>query len=235
MAIILCIETATKACSVALIKDGEVLSIREQSVQYSHSELVTVYIEEILFETGISLSDLDAVAVSKGPGSYTGLRIGVSAAKGLCFGLDIPLIGVNTLQSMAAGINLDANGLSIDKVLFCPMLDARRMEVYFAVYDINNTEIQQPQALIINENSFSDILKNHLVYFFGDGSTKCKDKIIHENAIFLDNHEPSARYMAAIAQLYFEQAKFENVAYFEPYYLKDFVAGAPKVKGLNQS
>ncbi len=232
MTLVLSIETATPVCSVALAKDSQVLAIKESTKKNSHAEIVTVFIDELIKENQVSFKDLDAVAVSKGPGSYTGLRIGVSTAKGICYALDIPLISVNTLQSLAIGASQDYKMDGNLPVLFCPMLDARRMEVYCAFFDINNHEVRETKAEIIEPDSFQTYLESNKVIFFGDGADKCKEVIQHPNAVFLDNEFPSAKNMAGIALEKFNKQQFEDVAYFEPFYLKDFIAGAPKVKGL---
>lgn len=223
MSLILGIETATKICSVALSGNGKLLALKEEGGAYSHSEKLTVFIQEILKQAGKSLKDLDAVAVSKGPGSYTGLRIGVSAAKGLCYGLDIPLISVSTLKAMALNKSLPK------KVLYCPMIDARRMEVYTALFDENNIEVEPISAKIIDEDSFAEELKEHQIIFFGDGADKCKETLGgNPNAIFSDKGLPSAEFVNQIALEKFSKQDFEDVAYFEPFYLKDFVATTPK-------
>lgn len=232
MTYILCIETATPVCSVALVQDNKVLHSRESSKRNSHSEIVTVFIDEVIKEANLKYTDLDAVTVSKGPGSYTGLRIGVSTAKGLCYGLDIPLISVNTLRSMAFGMARKFDQKEDLPILFCPMIDARRMEVYTAIYNERNEQIEETKAEIIDENSFSDYLDKSKIVFFGDGSDKCKDVITHPNAIFVENIFPSASYMAEITYNKYLENQFEDVAYFEPFYLKEFIAGKPKVKGL---
>ena len=220
--IILCLETSTKVCSVALGQNGKLLALKESlDEKHSHAENLTLYIEEVCSQAKISLNDIDAVAVSKGPGSFTGLRIGVSTAKGLCYALDKPLLAINSLEAMALG-QVKSQKSKV-KNLFCPMIDAKRMEVYCAVYDEQLNEIKKTSAEIIDENSFSDLLVKNKIYFFGDGSEKCKAKIIHPNAIFLDNVNPSAQFMLPIAEKYFAEKKFEDVAYFEPFYLKDFV------------
>jgi tRNA threonylcarbamoyladenosine biosynthesis protein TsaB len=228
---ILCIETATSICSVALTGNGVVLAEKQSSEKNAHSAIVTLFTEDVLKEAGFEYTDIDAVAVSKGPGSYTGLRIGVSTAKGLCYALDIPLISVNTLQSMGQGMADILTGKD-SSVLLCPMIDARRMEVYSAVFDINGKEIRETKAEIIDDNSFSDYLENHKVVFFGDGAAKCRNIITHPNAVFYDNINPSAKNMASIAAEKFKNKQFEDVAYFEPFYLKEFIAGIPRVKGL---
>lgn len=231
MALILNLETATKVCSVSLSKEGEVLAFQEHHGEYAHAEKLTVFVSDVLKQTGTSFNQLDAIAVSKGPGSYTGLRIGVSAAKGFCYALDIPLIGINTLEQMAltAIKNLDS---SVPRnALFCPMIDARRMEVYCAVFDTENKTVEETQAKIIDADSFNNLLSNHTVYFFGDGAFKCKDILsIYPNAQFLDNVFPTARAMASLSESSFNTKQFEDMAYFEPYYLKDFVGTIPKKK-----
>ena len=230
MSHILLIETATKVCSVGLLRNNQIIAMREdKSMQYSHSSLLTSFIQEALKETGIDFNQLDAVAVSKGPGSYTGLRIGVSVAKGICYALDIPLIAINTLQSMAVtAILKDKNYARY----YVPMIDARRMEVYNAVYDPKLKELKKTSADIIDENSFSSFLDKGRTVFFGDGAAKCIDVIKHENAMFYDAIYPGVTGLAKSAQEKFTNKQFENLAYFEPFYLKDFVAGKPKVKGL---
>jgi len=229
MPLILNIETATKICSVALGRDGELISYREQGGHYSHSELLTTFIQEVMDEAGIALKNIDAVAISKGPGSYTGLRIGVSTTKGLCYSLDKPMISVSTLQAMALG----ASKIYTDKnALFCPMIDAKRMEVYTALFDSDNNEVRKIRADIIDENSFSEFLAKNKIYFFGNGAEKCKETIDHPNAVFIDKGLPSAKNMLSISNEKFKNKLFEDVAYFEPFYLKDFIAGVSKVKGL---
>ena len=219
---ILCLETSTKACSVALGQNGKLIALKESlDENYSHSENLTVYIQEVCTQTKVSLKDVDAIAVSKGPGSFTGLRIGVSTAKGLCYALNKPLIAINSLEAMAAG-QIRNTKYEI-RNLFCPMIDARRMEVYCAVYDEQLNEIKKTSADIIDENSFSDLLQKHKIYFFGDGADKCKVKITHSNAIFTGDFNPSAQFMLTLAEKCFSEKKFEDVAYFEPFYLKDFV------------
>jgi tRNA threonylcarbamoyladenosine biosynthesis protein TsaB len=226
MAIILNLETATTVCSVALAKDGQLLSQKELNADYTHAENLTLFIEAVIQEAKLSLKNIDAIAVSKGPGSYTGLRIGVSTAKGLCYSLDKPMIAINTLEHSAYGCSLQ-HGKSND--LFCPMIDARRMEVYCAVYDKSNKLIRPTAAQIIDEHSFLDLLEKQTIYFFGDGAEKCKSTLsTHPNAIFLDHLYPSAGNMIRLAENVFLNKQFEDVAYFEPFYLKDFVAGKKK-------
>ena len=372
MSLILGIETATKICSVALSENGKLLALKEEGGAYSHSEKLTVFIQEVLDKAGKTLKDIDAVAVSKGPGSYTGLRIGVSAAKGLCYGLGIPLISVSTLQAMArnpslilpkgemipryhttdsqmwnllldkakkhrkspteaevvlwkylrakqlgfkfrrqhpvdrfipdficieksliievdGGIHLQQkeqdearteilnergfkvirfkneevlcdierviskikeeldllpsrNALNRSQflpygeikrgdvsILFCPMIDARRMEIYTALFDRGNNEMEPISAKIIDKESFAEQLKEHQIIFFGDGAEKCKESLgDNSNAVFSENGFPSAEFINQIATEKFDKEEFEDVAYFEPFYLKDFVATTPK-------
>ncbi|WBX73527.1 tRNA (adenosine(37)-N6)-threonylcarbamoyltransferase complex dimerization subunit type 1 TsaB [Tenacibaculum pacificus] len=224
MAIILNIETATKNCSVSLAKNGETLAIRElNDGNYSHAEKLHPFIQEILKEVNITTNAIDAVAVSKGPGSYTGLRIGVSTAKGMCFAIDKPLISIETLASLA-------HSISIEEGVIVPMLDARRMEVYSAVYNKSYEKVREIKAEIIDENSFKDELSKGKVYFLGDGAAKCKDVIVNDNAIFIDDEFPSAKQMALLSYNKYKKNDIEDVAYFEPFYLKDFVAIPEKKK-----
>ncbi|GAL62473.1 tRNA (adenosine(37)-N6)-threonylcarbamoyltransferase complex dimerization subunit type 1 TsaB [Algibacter lectus] len=221
---ILNIETATTNCSVSIAKDGETIVLKEDNDKsYSHAERLHVYIDSALKEVGITGADLSAIAISKGPGSYTGLRIGVSTAKGLCFALDKPLIAVPTLAALAKQAAMD-HGVVV------AMLDARRMEVYSAIYDSNYNEIRATEAQILDENAFAENLQNGKVYFIGNGVEKTKTLITNPNAIFIENKLPSANEMSALAYKKYQNNNFEDVAYFEPYYLKDFVALKPKTK-----
>lgn len=228
MSLILCIETATSVCSVSLSEDGKVISFREINEHKAHASEITVFVEDVLKESNVSIKNLDAVAVSKGPGSYTGLRIGVSATKGICYGLEIPLISVDTLYSMAMGFSEFHNdfiqNLYSENILLCPMIDAMRMEVYNQLVDLKQQTIRKTQAEIIDENSFSEYFKTHKVIFFGSGADKCKDIIINEKAYFFPSFQNSAKFLAKIAFQKFQSQQFENTAYFEPFYLKDFVA-----------
>lgn len=232
MALILNLETSTTVCSVSLSKDGRLLAVKEQNGDYSHAENLTLFIEDVLQQADVKLSDVDAIAVSKGPGSYTGLRIGVSTAKGLCYSLNKPLIAVSTLQHISLSVSKESKyQISNLKSLFCPMLDARRMEVYCAMFDSLNNEIRPTTAEIIDEHSFSDLLNNNMIYFFGDGAAKCKNVLsANKNAIFINDIFPSAKNMTSLSEQAFVNKRFEDVAYFEPFYLKDFVAG--KKKGI---
>lgn len=236
MPIILSIETSTKACSAAIHQDGKLLSVSELYNEKSSSGMLTTLIEHVVKTASLKLQDIDAVAVAKGPGSYTGLRIGVSTAKGLCFTLEKPLIAINTLEAMAFSIydlnsqNPVTNNQSPITNLLCPMLDARRMEVYCAIYKADTLEIlESTQAKIIDEISFSDLLENHQIIFFGDGAEKCRATLgSNPKAVFLNQTIfPSARSIGALATRAFEQQQFENVADFEPFYLKEFVGTTP--------
>jgi tRNA threonylcarbamoyladenosine biosynthesis protein TsaB len=240
LSLILNIETATVVCSVALSKDETVISLKESNETRTHAESITLFIQQSLEEAGRKMEELDAIAVSKGPGSYTGLRIGVSTAKGLCYALNKPLIGINTLQALALKVSSDERtfhkqisdkGFSLDQVYFCPMIDARRMEVYTALYDIRNQVKLAVTASIIDRDFYSDVLKTNMVLFFGDGAAKCKEILSHQtNALFIDDVFPSAGSMTKLSHKEFENKNFEDVAYFEPYYLKDFMITAPKKK-----
>ena len=218
MALVLNIETATTNCSVSLSKDGETLVLKEDnSLGYSHAETLHLFIDELFKISKLKPSEIDAVAVSKGPGSYTGLRIGVSSAKGLCFALDKPLISISTLESLAHQVKAE-DGFIV------PMLDARRMEVYSAIYTSKLELHRAIEAEILNEESFSTLLESHKVYFIGNGVEKTKSLIQHPNAIFIDGKLPSANEMSFLSEMKHKKSDTEDVAYFEPYYLKDFVA-----------
>ena len=223
MALILNIETSTSVCSVALAQDGKLLDYREINDDKSHAEVLTVFIQEIFSESNQNISDLDAVSVSMGPGSYTGLRIGVSVAKGICYAQKLPLIAINTLQSLAKNIFTDSK-LSNENTLAAPMIDARRMEVYSAIYDSNNNEQQETKAIVIDESSYIEFLDKQKLVFFGNGAEKCKSTITHKNAIFIDDYFCSAKNMIQISEDKFNEEQFEDVAYFKPFYLKSFVA-----------
>lgn len=228
MPLILQIETATQTCSVAVAKDGQLLSCIERTDKNIHASNITLFIEQALAKAGKKPSDLDAVAVSMGPGSYTGLRIGVSTAKGLCYALDIPLIAINTLEAMASGFKSRCFSVQ-PNTLFCPMIDARRMEVYCAFFDSELNPAVPTAAVIVDENSFSDLLNSNLVYFFGDGAMKCETALgKHLNARLMDDFENSAKDLTLPALEKFTAGQFVDVAYFEPYYLKDFIVGKKK-------
>ena len=222
MALLLCIETATEICSVALSRDTEVIYSHCISEPNAHSAQLFQMIHHAISVAGITASALDAVAVSAGPGSYTGLRIGLSAAKGMAYAADIPVISIGTLEAMAWGIKL--SHASEGQGCFCPMIDARRMEVYCAIYDAELNTLRPISADIINDQSFIDFLSTNKVCFFGNGAKKCRDIIAHPNALFIDDIVPLASQMGALAQRKFDTGQFENAAYYEPHYLKEFVA-----------
>jgi tRNA threonylcarbamoyladenosine biosynthesis protein TsaB len=223
MATILCLETATTNCSVAVGIDGEVASIIEENTpNYSHSEQLHVFVEKAMDEASLSLTDLDAIAVSQGPGSYTGLRIGVSAAKGLCFSLDVPLISISTLESLARQIQLNSDEVAIS------LLDARRMEVYSCVFDNNHKALSATKAEIISSGSFQEYSHFQKVHLIGGGSRKCMD-VLEDNVFeFYPEMVPSAKEMMALANQKYVSGSFEDIAYFEPFYLKDFVLQGKK-------
>jgi tRNA threonylcarbamoyladenosine biosynthesis protein TsaB len=233
MAIILLIDTATEVCSAAIASGAEVLAFREQKEGFRHSGLLTVFISQLLEETGKRSKDLDAVCVSRGPGSYTGLRIGVSVAKGICYAAKIPLISISSLQSMSAfvaGNIAQLTGITDFEGMLCPMLDARRMEIYSALYDRNCRQITPISARIIHNSSFAAELETDKMVFFGNGAMKCKEIICHPNAYFPEGIYASARFMSEMAEENFSKQLFENIAYFEPFYLKNFIATIPKNK-----
>tara|TARA_B100000780_G_scaffold261434_1_gene213871 strand:+ start:848 stop:1546 length:699 start_codon:yes stop_codon:yes gene_type:complete len=229
MALILTLDTATKSCSLALSENGIVLeSIDYNEGNFSHSEKLHLFIEDLCTKAKKKLSDLDAITVSKGPGSYTGLRIGVSSAKGLCYGLDIPLISVETLEVLCRTYVLENKVNTTD--LLIPMLDARRMEVYTAVFDTKFLKIKDTEALILEPNSYEKFVKMTHCHFIGDGAEKSKDLYQGENTSFSPTTFPSARAIAELVEQKFQNKDFEDVAYFEPYYLKDFVDGKKNKK-----
>ncbi len=224
--IILHIETSTNVCSVALSENGSCIFSKSNADGMNHAALLSVFIEEGLSVLESQNKKPDAIAVSSGPGSYTGLRIGVSTAKGLCYGFDIPLIAISTLEVIALQV------LKSDKInknaLFCPMIDARRMEVYAAFYNSECEIKREISADIITPDSYLDLLNENIVYFFGNGAEKCKTTITHPNAIFIDQVVPLAENMISHAEKAFEGGNFADVAYFEPFYLKEFQTTTPK-------
>jgi tRNA threonylcarbamoyladenosine biosynthesis protein TsaB len=225
---ILCIETATGVCSVALCDDNSVISVLEAPHGMSHSSRLTVIIQELLRNASVEARQLDAVSVSKGPGSYTGLRIGVSVAKGIAYSAEIPLIGINTLIAMCHGY-LTKNPLSADSTtLLCPMIDARRMEVYNALFTPDAKMLRETSADIITGSSYSDRLESEKIIFFGNGADKCRSAITSTNAIFAEGFSLSASYLHKPSVNALREKQFEDVAYFEPYYLKEFIATIPK-------
>lgn len=227
MSCILHIETSTNICSVALSQDGECIFNKENKEGPSHATILAPYVEEALSFADNHAIPLDAVAISQGPGSYTGLRIGTSTAKGICYGRNIPLIALPTLQVMCVPILLYHDEIPEDALL-CPMIDARRMEVYAAIYNRGLNVIRETQADIVEKESYQELLEQHPIYFFGNGADKCKNIINHPNTHFLNGIHPLAKYMFPLAEQAIAKANFADVAYFEPYYLKEFVASTPK-------
>jgi tRNA threonylcarbamoyladenosine biosynthesis protein TsaB len=227
---ILCLETATPVCSVALCDSNGVISIKESHDNKSHAANITLFIQDLLQEAKIRTEELDAVAVSKGPGSYTGLRIGVSVAKGIAYGASIPLIGIDTTRSMFNGIisTSDKKYGTDSNSLFCPMIDARRMEVYYSLFDAKGNTVKGISAEVIDEKTFSGIPESLKIIFFGDGSEKCHDITGHKNSVFADDFTVSAADMQKPVFEEFNAGHFEDVAYFEPFYLKDFIATIPR-------
>ena len=223
MAFLLNIETTTKNCSIALFENENLITLKEQrSEKYSHAEQLILFIEEVLRQANISLKEIHAIALSKGPGSYTGLRIGTSTAKGLCYSLGIPLISISTLRAMAFEM-----AKKQDYTFYCPMIDARRMEVFSSIFDQSNNEVREIRADIVDEYTYAQFLQEK-VLFFGNGASKCKTIVDNANAYFLDGVFPSAKDMGVLGSERYANRYFEDVAYFEPYYLKDFVAGIKK-------
>ncbi len=233
MSYILHIETSGDSCSVAVSKGKELLNSLENEEKQGHAAILTSLIAEVLRISNITINDLAAIAVSKGPGSYTGLRIGVSTAKGLCFAQDLPLIAVNTLESIAKGIlesersNMEYLGFS-DSDFLCIMTDARRMEVYTALFNARGEIVKETEAVILDKSMHSRVMENSMVFFAGSGAEKASTIIKNPNAVFLYGFKAQASGMVSTAFEYFENKKFENTAYFEPFYLKDFIATKPK-------
>jgi tRNA threonylcarbamoyladenosine biosynthesis protein TsaB len=229
MSKILCIETSTEVCSVCLLENGKLIDIREDLNGLNHSKLLTVFIQDILESNNLKAIDLDAVAVGEGPGSYTGLRIGVSAAKGLCFGALLPLIAVSPLDAMVSSVADRSKELNLtENDILVPMIDARRMEVYSAKYDRNGERIAEVTPVVVDENSFSTELEAFRIFFFGNGAAKCKPVLTHKNAVFIDDVITSSQNMAKIAEEKFINKDFVDLAYFEPFYLKSFIATTSK-------
>lgn len=221
MALLLCIESSAEVCSVALAHDGKTLALKESVLERDHAKLLAPFIGDVLGKAGVTPSQLDAVAVSKGPGSYTSLRIGASTAKGLCYGAGKPLIAVGSLHALTAVAMAKIKPLSGD--MLCPMLDARRMEVYTAMFDANGVQQTEVTAQILTENSFAEELNERRIVFFGSGASKCRLVVQSPNAVFVDV-QASASGMVKLAEQLFAEKRFEDVAYFEPFYLKNFVA-----------
>ena len=231
MATILNIETSTQVCSVALTSEGQILEHHENYDGQTHATLLSAYVKDALDYVRTRELKLDAIAVSMGPGSYTGLRIGLSEAKGLAFGMELPLIGVNTLQLLVV-TTMFHNFFDEDDILYVPMIDARRMEVYTACYNAALEAVVEPQAMILDENSFAELLKDHKVVFMGNGSDKARDVIKHPNAVFIEGVKPVALEMTALAEKAWREKQFIDVAYSTPLYLKEFQATTPRKKVL---
>ena len=230
---ILCLETATPTCSVAINDGTRNIALRECKGQNAHSEKITTFIKEVMTEVGLGYDQLDAVAVSKGPGSYTGLRIGVSTAKGVCYAAGLPLMAIDTLHAMAYGMCDRLSGDFQEGDLLVPMIDARRMEVYCSVFDASMSGVKGTEALVVDEHSFDDLLSEHRLWLFGDGAPKLHGLFDAVDQIHIvDDFAPSAAFMASLCDQALKAGDFVDVAYFEPFYLKDFVAGKPHVKGL---
>lgn len=223
--LILSVDTSTKVCSVAIHESGLLLANTERFEENSHAERLALLIKEACNIAKLKLEQLDAFALAKGPGSYTGLRIGSSSLKGLCFALDKPLITLSTLRIMAEGMFQMVD----DDTLVCPMIDARRMEVYTAVYDSNGNAVLPEQAMIVDENSFSTLFAQHKILFAGNGSEKCKTIFTNKNALFVSDYHPFAKNMGELAFQSYKEKKFADVAYFEPEYLKEFYTTAKTV------
>ena len=230
MPYLLAIETATKICSVGLFKDDELLLLKEEKGDYSHAENLADFASKLLIEGNLSVKDLSAIVVSKGPGSYTGLRIGVSFAKGLCYALKIPLISIDTLYALALGW-VEGGNTEVD--LICPMIDARRMEVYSAIYNSNLQGFKSISADIIEENSYRELLQDKTAVFIGDGAEKCENLLKGQNRTFRGDFLPSASYLGKEGYRKFQESEIEDVAYFEPFYLKEFIALKSKKGNLN--
>jgi tRNA threonylcarbamoyladenosine biosynthesis protein TsaB len=226
--VILNIETSATVCSVATAKDGATVFEKTSIDGPSHAQLLGVFVDEALKDLRQQGIQLDAVAVSSGPGSYTGLRIGVSMAKGLCFGLNVPLLSIPTLDLLASSATCSSDAL------LCPMIDARRMEVYSAIYDAELHQVRSVEAEVVTSDTYKSYLERGKVYFFGDGAEKCKSVIHSDNAVFIDGIQPLARLMTPLSAYAYEANRFEDVAYFEPFYLKDFIATIPKNKVISR-
>lgn len=234
MALILCIETGTDICSVGLSRDGELISLRESDEGRDHAKRVGVFVDELLRENDVAPDELDAIAVGMGPGSYTGLRIGVSFAKGMCYGLQIPLVAVGSLDALAQ-VAIEDNEAGIldvdnwDDAVLCPMVDARRMEVYTRLFDAKGEALSEVSAEIVTEESFVEWRKDRQLVIFGNGAAKCREVL--PDATYV-NITPSARGLARLAEQRLQEGKTEDIAYFEPFYLKDFIVIPSKKKLL---
>ena len=235
---ILNIETSTHCCSAAITIDGVAIEYRQSTTTANHAHDLPLYIQELMAVAQRQNISFDAVALSQGPGSYTGLRIGTSTAKGICYGLNLPLIPVDTLQllSIEALAQIQASNDDLANMYLCPMIDARRMEVYTALYDTNNVQrLTDISAVVVDANTLAEQLQHHSIYFFGDGAAKCKDIICSENAHFIEDIVPQAQHMGTLAELTdAPHLDIKQMAYFEPFYLKDFIPAPSHVKGLDK-
>ena len=229
MCTLVTIETSTPVCSCALSRDGKIVINKENYEGRSHASLVGLFVHEIMEFVRAQDIQLDAIAISSGPGSYTGLRIGVSEAKGLSYGLGIPMIAIPTAHIMASMMRKKVD----EEMLLCPMIDARRMEVYATFFDRSLQLIRETSADIVDENSYNDLLEKQKILFFGNGAEKCRSIITHPHALFADDIHPLASGMVPLAEEAFEKKLFVDIAYFEPFYLKEFVATIPKNKIIN--
>lgn len=226
---ILNIDTSTAVCSASISVNGKVVAWRLNNDGVNHAKMLPVFVDELLSELDQKGQKLDAVALSIGPGSYTGLRIGTSMAKGVCYGNNIPLLPIDTLQILCEAVRMQ--NPEYEQLTLCPMIDARRMEVYTALFQ-GFDRITEIEAKIITEDTFAEILNTKKICFFGDGAEKCKEVIKSENAVFIDNYCPDARFMGRLAEMAFQKGEKADVAYFTPFYLKEFQAAPSHVKGL---
>ncbi len=235
MALILSLESSTEVCSVALSREGQLIDLEENQEGLNHSELLTFFVETIMHRNRIKASDVDAFAVSKGPGSYTGLRIGVSAAKGLCYASGKPLIAISSLDALGWHLLKNPGEYQVSltpETLLCPMIDARRNEVYYTLFDHKGNCLEPISAKIIKEDSFKQYISKYRVILLGNGAAKCRKILTDKNIEYAGPEKSSAAFMAGLAEKRFENTDFEDVAYFEPFYLKDFIAVIPKNKVL---
>jgi len=223
MSLILSLETSVKVCSVAIHENAQLIATAEVHIEYSHASKLAVLINEVSRTANIQLNQLTAIAITSGPGSYTGLRIGTSTAKGLCFSLGIPLISIGTLDLLIHQMSENNS----QKAYLCPMIDARRMEVYCQLVNASNEIIQPVEAKVIDESGFAEYLRENQIMFFGDGAAKCKEKISHPNAHFIDGVYPAASHMGELVYEKLTKAQFEDVLNFEPHYLKEFMIKKP--------
>ncbi|UZR95531.1 tRNA (adenosine(37)-N6)-threonylcarbamoyltransferase complex dimerization subunit type 1 TsaB [Chondrinema litorale] len=229
---LLSIETATSVCSVALHSEENIIAYEEIHLEKSHSGYLTVIIDQMMKNCQVISENIEAIAVSEGPGSYTGLRIGVSTAKGLCYAWDKPLISVSTLEAIAANAIDHLKYLASGKMLFCPMLDARRMEVYTAIYKSDLSQIKAIHPLVVESSSFDNYLQDYKILYFGNGAEKCKDVLVNDNLIYVGEYLPNAKYVGLIANKALREQQFADLAYFEPFYLKAYQAKKPKKNKL---